>query len=487
SYGRIAHDLMNALELASLDASIYRWLESLTNSSSQDSQAAKVTGGPLCDQPRLDWGNMPTPPHSSSTPTRDSSPPKRARVDEPIDNPDIHQFATQTPDSDSPFDNDKTPNALPRARTIPLYNLSAIPSLRQTPSQSSTNASSHRSPSRASTNRSASPVKRSTLELLKKPLRYVPIEDDPTEQLPDDIASLFDNIISITLHRERFLPSSLRPELTALHRKGMIRPGWYFDVNDNEATNRYRSELTALCNFQEAAKTCKSEEAAEATWNLEVHAPLLKLAFDPFPSLRRDLLTAARISKPFLPDMQAATMYDYTRAKMVDLGVRICPPSDITQPIQQALISLPDNQRCINQTVYGPVRKDPIAMVIETKIAAGDLEEARLQLGIWVASWHQRIKMLIGTSSTRAATAPIVTLPLIIVMEHKWRLLFACDRQDRIVNLFQEILEDVAIGSTDSLIGLYTIMATLRLIGAWMQDKYMTWLGEAFGHLNSAT
>lgn len=215
----------------------------------------------------------------------------------------------------------------------------------------------------------------------------------------------------------------------------MIRPGWYFDVNNNEATNRYSSELAALCNFQEAAKTCKSEEASEATWNLEVHAPLLKLAFDPFPSLRRDLLTAARISKPFLPEMQAATMYDYTRAKMVDLGVRICPPSDITQTIQQALISLPDNQRCINQTVYGPVRKDPIAMVIETKIAAGDLEEARLQLGIWVASWHQRIKMLIGTSSTRAATAPIVTLPLIIVMEHKWRLLFACDRQDRIVSI----------------------------------------------------
>ncbi|KAF5018793.1 hypothetical protein F66182_9211 [Fusarium sp. NRRL 66182] len=428
---------MNNLELASLDAFICRWLGSLTNSSSQDFQAASVARGQLCHQPRLDWGNIPTPPYSSSTPTRDRSSPKRARVDEPIDGPDIRQFATQIPDSDSLLDNDKTPNALTRARTIPLYNLSAIPSLslRQPPSQSSTNASSHRSPSRASTNRSASPVKRSTLELLKKPLRYVPIEDDPTEQLPDDIASLFDNIISITLHREKFLPSSLRPELAALHRKGMIRPGWYFDVDDDEATNRYRSELTALCNFQEAAKTCKSEEAAEATWNLEVHAPLLKLAFDPFPSLRRDLLTAARISKPFLPEMQAATMYDYTRAKMVDLGVRICPPSDVTQTIQQALISLPDNQRCINQTVYGPVRKDPIAMVIETKIAAGDLEEARLQLGIWVASWHQRIKMLVGASSTRAAAAPIVTLPLIIVMEHKWRLLFACDRQDRIVSV----------------------------------------------------
>ncbi|KAM6514422.1 hypothetical protein FALCPG4_18913 [Fusarium falciforme] len=259
----------------------------------------------------------------------------------------------------------------------------------------------------------------------------------------------------------------------------MIRPGWYFDVDNDEAKKtQHKSELIALCDLQAAAKTCSSEEAAEATWNLEVHAPLLKIALEPFPSLRRDLLTAARISKPFLPEMKAATPYDYTCAKMVDLGVRICPSSHLTETIQQTIIGLPDKERCVNQTVYGPVRKDPIAMVIETKIAAGDLQEARLQLGIWVASWHQRMKMLIGTSSKK----PLVTLPLIIVMEHKWRLLFACDRQDRI-----DILEDVAIGSTDSLIGLYTIIATLRVIGKWMQGTYLAWIEETFRNLSSSS
>jgi hypothetical protein len=69
---------------------------------------------------------------------------------------------------------------------------------------------------------------------------------------------------------------------------------------------------------------CQTEEASEAAWNLEVYGPLLKLALVPFPSLCRDLLTTARISKPYIPEMHAASAYDCTRAKMVDWGVRVC-------------------------------------------------------------------------------------------------------------------------------------------------------------------
>lgn len=86
---------------------------------------------------------------------------------------------------------------------------------------------------------------------------FVTIEDDPTQQLPADILPTYDRVVDIAVHRE-------------------------------------------------------------AAWNLEVHGPLLKLALTSFPSLRRDLLTTAHISKPFIPDMHAASAYDCTRAKMVD-------------------------------------------------------------------------------------------------------------------------------------------------------------------------
>ncbi|KAL3587396.1 hypothetical protein FPOAC2_13292 [Fusarium poae] len=463
---------MTDLQDASPDAFIRSWLNTLTNQSLE--YCPSEVQGPFCDKRKRDFNKMSTPPCSTSTPTPVGSPAKRARMDDATDDPFVHQHITHLP-GDNPFDADKTPNALVRGRTLPLYNLPPRRNT-QTPSRSSTNVSSLRSTSRASSNRSGSPVKHSTLELLKKPVRYTAIEDDPTEQLPDDIASLFDEINSITVHKENFLPRSLYSELETLHRKGTIRPGWYFEVGDDAGKKaQYKAEFIALRDLEEAAKTVNDQEACEATWNLEVHAPLLKLAFNAFPSIHRHLLTSARISKPFLPEMRVDTLYDYSRPKMIDLGVRICPPPHLSEIIQKQIIGLPDRERCLNQTVYRPVRNDPIAMVIETKIARGDLEEARLQLGIWVASWHQRMKMLIGAYSDKA----LVTLPLIIVMEHKWRLLFACDKKDQIV-----ILQDLEIGSTDNLMGLYTIVATLRVIGAWMQDTYMSWLEDALRHVS---
>ncbi|KAF4453344.1 hypothetical protein F53441_3972 [Fusarium austroafricanum] len=316
---------------------------------------------------------MPTPPHSEPTSTRVGSPARRACMDDATDDPSVYQYTIHLP-GDNPFDINKVPDVSVGSRTISLYSLPPRRNL-QTHSQSSTKTSSHPSPSLASSNRSGSPVKQSTLELIKKSIRYIAIDDDPTEQLPDDIAPLFNDINSITVHKENFLPSSLSSELEALHRKGTIRRGWYF----------------------------------------EVHAPLLKLAFNTFSSIHQHLLTSARISKPFLPEIRIDTLCDYSRPKVIDLGVCISPPPHLSETIQKQIIVLPDGKRCLNQTIYPPFRNVPIAMVIETKIERGDLEEARLQLGIWVASWHQRMKMLIGTSSEK----PLVTLPLIIVMEHK--------------------------------------------------------------------
>ncbi|KAH6868975.1 hypothetical protein B0T10DRAFT_569138 [Thelonectria olida] len=466
---------MNQPDIGSFDDFVEGWLDSIVPWQHSSKAYCHSASSPSFAGAKLDWDDMPTPPESASTPTRRSHPhqrsPKRRRPEEAVDASDAAQFHASLV-GDDPFDNDKTPDARPYAKA---FSIPSRPTFHHTPSQSSTNASSTQSGSRASHTRSGSPVKRSTLDLLKKPLRFITMNVDPTGQLPEDITSLYDRIVGITLHREDFLPRSVEPDLTATHRRGTLRPGWFFDDGAADTTARHKEEYKALCNILEAADICKVETAAESTWNLEVHGPLLKLAFEPFPSLRRDLLTAARISKPFLPEMQAGTMYDYTRAKMIDMGVRVCPPPPIAEGIRQMLIGQPEPTRCVNQTTYGPVRNHPIALAIETKIAMGELEEARLQLGVWVAAWHQRIQMLVDASPLLLGVDRIITLPLIIVMEHDWRLLFACDRGDRI-----EVLEDISIGDTKSLIGLYTIMATLRALASWMQKDYVDWLQRLF-------
>jgi hypothetical protein len=65
---------------------------------------------------------------------------------------------------------------------------------------------------------------------------------------------------------------------------------------------------------------------------------------------------------------------------------------------------------------------------IEVKIASGSLEEARGQLGLWIAAWHTRMSLL------RKCNEEIIALPLVIVMEHEWKLMFAVDRGDSIVS-----------------------------------------------------
>ncbi|KAL3587998.1 hypothetical protein FPOAC2_13897 [Fusarium poae] len=429
----VSFALMNSPARATLDAFIDGWLSTINNNTPSITTASPVAS--LRTDTKL-YHDMPTPPPSSTTPTRrDRTSPKRARHDDIQDNP---------------FDDDRTPVAPSRFCAI---NLPTRPLSRQTPSLSSA----------SSNGRSLSPVKKSTLQLLDKPVYFVPIDDDAIRQLPDDILATYDRITEVVDDRINLLPRAVEEELRSTYRQSKLRPHYFFSHDDNK-TAIHIQELAALRKIEQAAKRCQVEEASEAAWNIEVHGPLLELALEPFPSLSRDILTQARISRPFVPEMKAASHYDFTRSKMIDWGIRLHPSQPTTARIQEILLPLPENQRSINQSTYGPVRFDPIAVSIETKIANGGAEEARLQLGVWVAAWHQRIRALMRPDQV------IVTLPLILVLEHKWQLLFACDRGSHI-----DIVESVDIGDTKGLMGMYTVLSVLRMLASWMQSEYATW------------
>lgn len=388
---------MNSPASATLDAFIEGWLSTIYD----NPQFVTATTHPASSpNDRKIYHDMPTPPLSSATPTRhDRTSPKRARRDE---------------DQDNSPDDDKTPVARSRLSAI---NLPARPLSHQTPSLSS--ASSH--------GRSPSPVKKSTLQLLKKPVYFVPIDDDAIRQLPKDIITTYDRITEVVDDRINLLPRAVEAELRGTYRQNKLRAHYFFS-HDADKTTSHIQELVALRRIEQAAKRCQVEEASEAAWNVEVHGPLLELALEPFPTLSRDILTQARISRPFVPEMKAASHYDFARTKMIDWGIRLHPSQSTAALIQEMLLPLPENQRSINQSTYGPVKFDPIVVSIETKAANGGAEEARLQLGVWVAAWHQRIRKFINPDQV------IVTLPLIIVLEHKWQLLFACDRGSQIVS-----------------------------------------------------
>ncbi|KAF4447829.1 hypothetical protein F53441_8695 [Fusarium austroafricanum] len=381
----------------------------------------------------VDWTEMPTPPASDETPTthRNRSP-KRPR----------HDDASQ----DTPFDDNQTPRG---SRILPPMVLPThFPP--KTPSLSS--ASSARSGS-------ASPVKRSTLDLLVKPVRFVK-RTAVKEQIPRDMLKTCQKILVVS-NTENFIPKAMKAVVEAENEE-TSRSWWYYDHPEDDNT-RYSQELAAIREIIDAAESREALEASESAWNVDIHAPLLKLALLPFPSLSREIITHARISKTFVPDLQDGSYYDMTRSKMVDWAITVEPPPSTAQRIAQTLLSRPNSERTVNQTAYGPVRNNPIAISIETKVAKGTLDEARSQLALWVAAWHQRMHLLAPQQKGR-----IITLPLILVIENEWKLMFACDRGDEI-----HIVEQIAIGSTGELKEVYRIIAVLRALAVWIETEFM--------------
>ncbi|KAH7169697.1 uncharacterized protein B0J16DRAFT_351742, partial [Fusarium flagelliforme] len=415
-----------------LSAYIDGWLNTFTESADQS-----------CDKPILNWNQMPTPPSSEITRS-----PKRPRCQ------DAQEEETPRPRARSQYDcvrddvfKDQKPTGPSFRFALPTRPFSNAPSL--PPSSSA-----------SGTSRSSSPVKRSTLGLLSKPIHFIAMK---RSHLPKHIHKTYDAIFSI-VNNIGFIPSAVRQQLEDNDED--VLDQWFFNGEGEDVLK----EFTELRAIQAEAAAVQVEEASEGTWNLEVHGPLLKLAFKPFSRLRRKLLTHASISKPFIPSTSESSYYPTTKTKMIDWGISIFPPETIAEHISRMINNLPVSQRSINQTIYGPVRNTPIALPIEIKIASGSLEEARGQLGLWIAAWYTRMNAL------KSCNEGMIAMPMIIVMEHEWKLLFAVDRRESI-----DIVESLAMGNTMDLQGLYKIVAVLRVLGRWMEAEYLEWLERWLG------
>ncbi|RYP63843.1 hypothetical protein DL769_006855 [Monosporascus sp. CRB-8-3] len=218
-------------------------------------------------------------------------------------------------------------------------------------------------------------------------------------------------------------------------------------------------ELDAIRQIEHDARESLRKGRSEAAWNSFVHYPLLKLAIQNRPNIALELVTSARIMPKFAPKWFGAEG-DPTASKMVDfvLLLSLDPeeaspviqlsastggnsiPTTTSQPILHAgeasrlhaaivskISSQPAGENALNQTRYSPLTYSPIAISLETKSSAGSIEEAKVQLGVWTAAWHKRMKLLLGLNSRM-----IVTLPLLLAVEHDWKLFFACDKGDSI-------------------------------------------------------
>ncbi|GKU12337.1 unnamed protein product [Fusarium langsethiae] len=268
---------MNTYE-SQLSDYIEGWLETFLtqtqNLSSRDYNASTFKRHDIPTPPSSDSGGAPImvePSTTSTSPRRRS--PRRLQRDT---TPELRRERDVTPETlrDDPFD-DQTPKGPPRTSALKLperpLNAPSLP-----PSSSASQAS------RAS--RSSSPVKRKTLDLLQKPVRFIPMK---RSQLPDRMYSIYDKIFNIA-DKNKFIPQAVEKELKKT--QDVTIPRWFFRHNKNK-TSEYQREFTALEEIRQEAVKWQGQQAHEAVWNFEVHGPLLKVALQQLPSVQRELLT----------------------------------------------------------------------------------------------------------------------------------------------------------------------------------------------------
>ncbi|KAM3516877.1 hypothetical protein NHJ13051_009502 [Beauveria bassiana] len=227
-----------------------------------------------------------------------------------------------------------------------------------------------------------------------------------------------------------------------------------------------------------AAFECSHRNHPEAAWNLEVHQPILSMAFRP-PGQRR-----FRQLVNFMGATTAAIIPEYgnpTTSKKVDFCIYVEPENDATlsseyrAAAERMRNALP--QAVLNFTDFAPLDDRFIALSIETKKPSENVETGQLQLGVWeMARWKFLRRLAAGhadddqgtfaAAATRSAWLPAF-LPGIVIQGQEWYMVVTTAEGDRTV-----LWRKKFIGSTAGTRGIYQIVRTLQYLIRWVRDVY---------------
>ena len=227
----------------------------------------------------------------------------------------------------------------------------------------------------------------------------------------------------------------------------------------------------------EATNECLRDRDPEPAWNSEVHSTILRLALTGHWASQevwyKDI-TVARISNKSLVPWNIAT--GAMQSKMVDYAILINPSQKFTgnpskflhNHIIEKLRTEKDSASIsINQTESEWVRFKPIAVNIETKRGAVGEDEAHVQLATWLTAQYSRLRQLMPDK----AKTKLPGFPVLSVQGQRWLLMIASLQDNDRINLIKELY----LGDTDSIAGVYQVVAAIRRIAQWVNDDYRPW------------
>lgn len=321
-----------------------------------------------------------------------------------------------------------------------------------------------------SSKRSVSPRKtRANMEIAEISV-IIALLDSDEYNIPSAAQNLVDDLEDLQ-SQQRLLPSSIREYAREVLRKD--NDSLYKQQTpaaSKEISHHLRTWYNAI-DILDGAKECFGDDCAESSWNMEVHSRTLRAALQGHWRSEgvwyRDITSARIIDKDLLPKVSGQS-----KSKMVDFAMILRPRAltPLWERIQDKCKSMPYNT--INQTDASYVRKYPIAISMEVKRPAGNEDESLVEIETWVTAHYNMLKVLTRPNDPSANEVELPILPLLRVQGHHWKLMIAEYRRAK-NRIF--IYREVALGSTDKILGIYQIMASLQRLAEWVSEVYRPW------------
>ncbi|KAH6973682.1 hypothetical protein BKA56DRAFT_592280 [Ilyonectria sp. MPI-CAGE-AT-0026] len=327
------------------------------------------------------------------------------------------------------------------------------------------------------------------------------MEMDMESALPSDVQDLYDALI-MAEHGEEILPPTLA-DVPGMNLRD-IRPHMWQQMDkaintqstktgaqpsDCSVADKHHHRILGIVKLSNESFNMHRSEAA---WNTMVHYPLL-YELTSFSSVRVEPITSAQIVPAFRPSfsgqpyddassqtgssfsaMGSVSGYDSdvppsrrnaTKLvhEMVNFALTLAPDEDLAALIETFTKSSPTGT--VNQTAYYPLKSRPAPVFIKTITSAGNIEAAKVQLGVCIAAWHKSIRSIMRRGGDEER---IITVPIILVVNGAWTLMFAVDAQTEILILDR----DFRIGSSNTIRGMYQLQAALSAIVVWIEGEF---------------
>ncbi|KAF4892660.1 hypothetical protein CGCVW01_v014211 [Colletotrichum viniferum] len=225
------------------------------------------------------------------------------------------------------------------------------------------------------------------------------------------------------------------------------------------------------------AEDCRHFNHFESQWNCAVHHLVLHTAFRDSRHLGFCSITGAQIHPDY---SQSGKRSHYN--KRVDFCVFL---KQDTPALRDAAKKSPI--KSVNHTDYPALLSRPIFFSIETKDSGDKWTDAVNQMTVWLAAhWDFLDDQVLraqgvdtsggsGPKTSAAALSGLVFLPGIIVQGHDWHFVAVTRSADGRTQYWDK----TQIGTTQSIEGIYKVVAALQMLGCWAQDVYLPWLQRA--------